>query len=213
MELSEIEIKVDDVEKELEILKKGISEGVVSKKSRIVNDLMMVYGHLKYHGKIVDVYKAFQKVGMTETQNPKLAIVRADSQWCHLYKKNNGGAIFSHERKEKWNPHSVFAEGDVELPAQTYAWSKVEEGYRYLKTVAPIIPPRVQIASSMKITPYHYHILFEAEYWTDDPEPTPPKDPILGRMLTPNIFGVYATWDLTELEQSLLLGKIRGKLK
>ena len=212
MELSEIEIKVGDVEQELETLKKGIEEGVVSKRSKIVNDLMMVYGHLKYHGKIVDIYKAFQKAGMTDSKNPRLAIVRADAQWCHLYKKNNGGAIFSRERKDKWSPHASFrGEGDVEIPIGTYDFGKIET--RYLKTVAPIIPPRVQIASSLKIVPYHYHILFEAEYWTDDPEPTPPKDPIIGRMLTPNIFGVYATWDLTELEQSLLLGKVKGKLK
>jgi len=213
MEVEEIEIKVGDVEKELEILQKGIKEGVVSKQSKIVRDLLQVYGHLKYHGKVIDIYKSFKRTGLGETGNPKLAIVRADMQWCHLVKKPNGGAIFSKERKDNWNPHAVFSEGDIELPADTYIWGDDFKHRQYLKTVAPIIPPRVQIASSMRLMPCYYHIIFEAEYWTDDPEPRPPKDPILGRMLTPNIFGVTATWDLTELEESLLLGKIRGKLK
>ena len=211
MQVEEIELKVGDVEAELETLKEGIQEGVVSKQSKIVRDLMQVYGHLKYHGKIIDIYKTFKAIGLSETQNPRFAIVQADMQWCHLVKKPNGGAIFSKERKDHWSNHAIFNEGDVELPADTYPW-KIKER-QFVKTVVPIIPPRVQIASSLRIIPCHYHILFETEYWTDDPEPRPPKDPIIGRMLTPNIFGVVASWDLTPLEESLLLGKIHGKLK
>ena len=213
MEVEQIELKVKDVEQELETLQKGIKEGVVNKNSRIVKDLMQVYGHLKYHGKIINLYDAFKKCGLTETKNPKLAIVRADSQWAHLYKKQNGGCIFSKERKDKYSPHAIFNEGDIEIPAETFDFGDLKGKERYFKTVTPIIPPRVEIAASLRIMPCHYHLLFEAEYWTDDPEPLPPKDPILGRMLTPNIFGVYATWDLTELEQSILMGKLHGKLK
>lgn len=215
MQVGEIAISPEEVKKELETLKKGIQDGYISRKSKLVRDLLAVYAHLEHKGKIIDVYSAFNKAGLNEQGHPQLAIVRADSAWCHLYKKKTGGAIFSRERKTRWDTglHARFKEGDVELPSQTYDWPLDENGKleeRNWKTVTPMIPPRVAVAISAKIVPYHYHILFEAEYWASDPEPPrPPRDPILGRMLTPNMFGVYATWDLTELEMKVLLGKLR----
>lgn len=207
MEVEELAISPEEVKNELETLKKGIKEGYISKRSKLVRDLLAIYGHLEHKGEIIDVYSSFKKAGLTKEGHPKLAIVRADSRFAHLYKKKSGGAIFARERKDEWNTHASFKEGDVELPSQTYEWIKLEE--KFWKTVTPMIPPRIAIAVSAKITPYHYHILFEAEYWASDPEPPrAPRDPILGRMLTPNMFAVYATWDLTELERKVLLGRL-----
>jgi len=203
-----LEIPPEEVKKELETLQKGIKEGYISKSSRLVRDLLAIYKHLEHKGKIIDVYSAFKKAGLTKHGHPKLAIVRADAPFCHLYKKRTGGAIFSRERKSDWGVHARFTDGDVELPAGTFKWPSLEE--RFWKTVTPMIPPRISVAISAKIVPYHYHILFETEYWTSDPmPPRPPKDPILGRMLTPNMFAVYATWHLTDLERRVLLGKLR----
>ena len=213
MKVENLAISVEQVEEELATLKKGIKEGYISKSSKIVRDLMAIYGHLQYRGQIIDLYSAFREAGLTEHGHPKLAIVRADAPFCHLYKKNNGGAIFSRERKDRWTTiHATASEGDVEFPSETYSWftEKLEE--RHFKCVSPMIPPRISVAISAKIVPYHYHLLFEAEHWASDPEPPQaPRDPILGRMLTRNIFAVYATWNLTELEQSLLIGKLRGR--
>jgi len=44
----------------------------------------------------------------------------------------------------------------------------------------------------------------EVEKW----KPLPPKDPILLKRLTPNLFGVLATWDLTNLERAIIRGRI-----
>lgn len=213
MEVENLEIPASEVKKELETLQKGIDEGYISKSSKLVRDLLEIYKHLENKGKLIDIYSAFKKAGLTEHGHPRLAIVRADATFCHLYKKKNGGAIFSRERKDQWAQHASFKEGDIELPSETYTWQlnkkgKLEE--RFWKTVCPMILPRIAVAISAKIVPYHYHILFEAEYWASDPEPPrPPRDPILGRMLTPNMFAVYATWNLTDLEAKVLLGKLR----
>ncbi len=142
---------------------------------------MQIYGHLKHYGKIVELYGAFKKAGVSKTGEPRLAIVRADAQWVHLYKTSNGGGIFSIERKDSYDNKPDWSEGDIELPSQTFPWNaddfkpyeKEGKSYvkqlRYVKTLVPIIPPRVEIATSMRIVPYHYHILFEAETWANDP--------------------------------------------
>lgn len=216
MQVESLEISPSEVKAEYELLRKGIKEGYVSKSSKIVRDLLAIYKHLEHKGQIIELYGAFKKAGLTENGNPRIAIVRADSAFCHLFKKKNGGAIFSRERlntvERDWSNRAIFKEGDLELPAQTYAWPLKENRLteRYFKTVSPMIPPRIAVAISAKIVPYHYHVLFEAEYWSRDPEPpSAPRDPILGRLITPNMFAVYASWDLTELEMSLLKGKFK----
>lgn len=47
--------------------------------------------------------------------------------------------------------------------------------------------------------------LLNVEKW----KPVPPRDPILVKRLTPNLFGVLATWDLTKLERAVIRGRIQ----
>lgn len=210
MEIETLQISPEEVEKELHTLQEGIKEGYISKQSKLVRDLLAIYGHLKHKNKIINVFEAFSKSGLNEAGHPKLAIVRADSAWCHLYKQKNGGAIFSTARKDQWNTNASFREGDINLPRGSFDWNMeaLKEDNRF-RTVSPMIPPRISVAVSARVVPYHYHILFEAEHWSADPEPPrSPRDPILGRMITPNIMAIEATWELTEIEQAVLVGKL-----
>lgn len=212
MELETIEVDRQQVESELESIKQAMKEGYISKRTALARDLMAVYGHLKHGGKVVDVFKAFHKAGLDSDGHPRLAIVSFDARMCYLYKKGNGGAIFSKERKERHRVHAVRNIGDVELPPDTYTWEKDERGnlpHRRFKTLAPVVPPRVIAIASAKLTPQYYHVIFEPEMWVKSKVPPPPRDPILGKMLTPNIFGVIATWDLTELERSIISGRAK----
>ncbi len=209
MELEELQVERQEVERELETIKQAIKDGYITRRTALARDLMAVYGHLKHGGKIVDIYKAFHKAGLDEDGHPKLGISSFDSKWCYLYKKKNGGAIFSNENKDSWTVYAVKGIGDTQLPADTYEWGeKFSEGTRF-KCVAPVVPFRVISIASVKLTPQHYHVIFEPEVWSKSKVPTPPGDPILGKMLTPNIFGVIATWDLTELERSIIRGRIK----
>ena len=35
-----------------------------------------------------------------------------------------------------------------------------------------------------------------------------PRDPMLLKKLTPNLYGVLATWNLTELERAIIRGRL-----
>lgn len=204
MQVEEIQVSKEAVEKELEALKIGIREHYISKRNKLVRDLLSVYGHLKYGGAIIDLFETFSKIGLKEDGNPKLAIVPSNAKWCYLYKKRNGGAIFSIENKGRWETTVKKSLGDVELPPETFQWKDLEK--RRFKCASPIIPPRINVQISARIVPYHYHILFEVEEWSKNP--VPPRDPILGKLLTLNLFGVLATWDLTELERKIIRGRL-----
>jgi len=211
VEIEELVVEKQTVETELANIKQAIKEGYISKRTALARDLMAVYGHLKHGGKIVDVFEAFRKVGLDKEGNPKLAIVSFDARTCYLYKKRNGGAIFSKENKDRWQFHAVKGIGDVELPPDTYEWNTEEDrtiiGGTRFKSGVPIVPPRIVSIASAKLTPQHYHVIYEPELWAISRVPSPPRDPILVKRLTPNIFGVVATWDLTKLEQAIIRGR------
>lgn len=208
MEVTEILVEKREIEEELVALKQAMKEGYISKRSVLARDLMAVYRHFKYGGKLIDLYETFRATGIDKDTHPKIAIVQFGAKFCHLHKKRNGGAIFSNAPLP-WTTSANKSNGDIVIPADTFEWNvKTIKGEHKWKCVAPIVPPRVVLIASAKLTPQHYHILFEPEEWTISKPAQPPGDPILGRMLTPNIFGVIATWDLTDLEKTIIKGRI-----
>lgn len=200
MKVENLEVAKEEVSKELAALKKGIKKGYITKRKALTRELFAIYGHLKYGGKIVDLHKSMKKAGLLKTINaPRLAVIQGGTKWCYLHKKRNGGAIFSTERKD-W--HVYIKKDDVVLPADTFVWKNED----HLRTLAPIIPPRINVEISARIIPYHYYIIFETESWAK--APLPPRDPILATRLSKLLFGVLATWDLTELERNIILGRV-----
>lgn len=200
MKVENLEVAKEEVSKELAALKKGIKKGYITKRKLLTRELLSIYGHLKHGGKIVDINKSMHKAGLLKTMNaPRLAVIQGGAKWCYLHKKRNGGAIFSIERKD-W--HVNINKDDVVLPADTFTWVNQE----HLRTLAPIIPPRINVEISARIIPYHYYIIFEVESWAK--APMPPRDPILAMRLSKFLFGVVATWDLTKLERNIILGRV-----
>jgi hypothetical protein len=211
MKLKQIQVTKEQVEKELNDLQTAIDKGFIDKKNKMVQDLLKVYGHLKHNGKIIDIFDSFQKAGVDDNLDPKLAIVRADAQGssCYIYKYNNGSCLFTREVKDHWSVNVSKAMGDIRVPSGTFAWSKddLDPESRHRKCAVPLIPPRINLAISTQIVPQYYYILFEPEGWvTHRAHPRTPRDPILGKMLTNNLFGVLATWDLTDLEMKIIEG-------
>lgn len=213
MNLKHLTITKEDIEKELAELQAAIEKGFVSRTNKMVRDLLKVYGHLKHNGKIIELTESFKIAGVDDNLDPNLAIVRADAQgkFCYLYKYNNGSALFSIERKRDSYTVNVSREfGDIRTTPSLFEWSKddLDRDTRHRRCSVPIIPARVSLAVSCRIIPQHYYILFEPEAWaTYKAIPPAPRDPILGKMLTKNLFGVLATWDLTDLELKVLGGQ------
>ena len=210
MDIETVQVTKKEIEKELSELELALKKGYISKQNRLVKELLAVYGHLKLGGKVIDVAEAFKKAGKIEEQDvPRLAIVRADANYCHLYKFNNGGALFSWRQLKSWREswRENKGAGDVRLPIGTYQWEELKGDERHKRTLVPLIPPRVHLAVSTRLLREHYHVLFEVEKWTSyTVQPRVPRDPILVRRLTSNLFGVLATWELTELETKIIEG-------
>ena len=204
MEVEQLTIPKRKAEEEYQALVGAFRQNATLKKEAIRQDLRRVYGHLRHGKKIIDIYESFKKAGVNKNRNPKLAICRADAKICYCYKNPNGSAVFSIERTDTARVSKL----DVYFPTETFQFC--EEGNtwiswdaRYIKTVVPIIPAKILVAE-VKVLLRNFHILWEVEKW----KPVPPRDPILLKQLTPNLYGVLATWNLTKLERAVIRGRI-----
>jgi len=213
MEVEELALPQKQAEEEFKALRQALRQHAQLRKEEIRRDLMAVYGHLKYGKKIIDIYESFRKAGLNKEGDPKLAICRADAKQCHCLKIEDGSAIFSMERPDRWQREPRKTHGDVKLPAGTFQWqpedltrpiSSYNIKRQTIQCLVPIIPAKI-LVNQVKVLLKNYHILWEVEEW----KPTPPKDPILLKRLTNNLFGVLATWELTPLERAVIRGRIQ----
>lgn len=211
MEVDTLAIPKEEAEEEFQALKQAFKSNVKLRREEIRQDLYKVYKHLRHGKKIIDVFLAFQKIGVNENRNPKLAICRADAKKCYCHKENNGSAVFSFQSSvsvvRKTQGDVGFPEGTFQFvadPEDQITWMQWRE--KNIETLVPIIPAKI-LVKEVKILLPNYHILWEVEpgAWKKS---RPPKDPILLKRLTPNLFGVLATWNLTKLERAVIRGRI-----
>jgi hypothetical protein len=98
----------------------------------------------------------------------------------------------------------------ISIPAGTWKWQteqvklwdeKISTRIKniMLSAPAPIIPAKY----AHLITSGRY-ILWEVEKWT----PEPPKDPLILRRITANLFAIEARWNLTKLERAIVRGHL-----
>lgn len=132
------------------------------------------------------------------TWAPRLAVMRADQPWCHVWTKADGSVTFHHEGDPKTNE----TRNVVRLPVGTLPAPPPGEqpGYSYwsLRAMVPPVPPALRPADNIG----NYHVLWEAEW-----ERVAPKDPALLKHIGGDLYAVLAVWDLTELERSVLGGR------
>jgi hypothetical protein len=202
-------------EQKFESLKQLLKQDATHRKEEIYRDMLKVYGHLQHGKKIIDIFESFKKAGVNADGDPKLAICRADAKECFCQKHEDGSAIFSTD--SNINHRDIVRKTllDIKLPARTFQWQKKDPAGswpRYwniknekIKTLVPIIPAKI-LVNEVKVLLRNFHILWEVDEW----KPIPPKDPILLKQLTPNLFGVLATWNLSKLEQAIIRGRISG---
>ena len=174
------------------------------KKNKIYRDLQRAYGHMKHGGKVIDIYEAFKTTGIGADSLPKIAIVRADATVCYFTKVREGAGVFSHIEPDRWGTTTARKSyGEIGLPAGTFGWDDINWQKAKHKTIVPIIPPAIlndKVSYALK----NYYIFWEVESW----ELIPPKDPMLLKAITPNLYAVLATWDLTELERAIIKANI-----
>ena len=213
MQVEQFAVPKRQAQTELEALKQAAKQNAQLEKEQLYKDLQKVYGHMKHGAKVIDIFASFKTAGLNADGDPKLAICRADGKICYCKKNDQGIAVFSiMPFQRSWDLEVRTSYADVALPKGTFQWtaadpSRKAEGWniknKTLKTTVPIIPARLLSVVKSKLG--NYHILWEVEKWT----PEPPKDPILLKQLTPNLYGVLATWDLTPLERAIIRGRIQ----
>ena len=212
MDVTLLEMPQDEATAQVKALKEMFRRDKGIKQQAIYTDMKRVYGHMKHGGKVIDLYAALKKDRLDADNNPRLAIVRADFTHCYLIKNTRGRGYFTGYTAPGWRGRRQFrkTQGDLQFPENTYDWRFKESGTwksniinQTAKTIVPLIPAHILIAE-VKHNLRNYFILWEVEEWT----PEPPIDPILLKRLTPNLFGILATWDLTEIERAIIRAHI-----
>jgi len=205
MKVEEYSLAKIEAEKAYNELKDLFKNSVEIKRKEIYRDLKRVYGHMTHGRKIIDVEASMKKAGVNIKGEPNLAICRADAITCHLSRNLDGSAVFSWKefRWAQTRPRKSY--GEFGMPSGSYGelWKNLSWSKRLLKAPVPLIPPPILI-EEIKHKLKNYHIIWEVEEWT----PEPPIDPILLKRLTPTLFAVLATWDLTELERAVIRGHV-----
>ena len=167
-----------------------------------LKELKATYYNLSKGFKIIDIYEAFKSQGLTENEEPKIAICRADIKNVIFQKESEGRGLFT-DNTGAWG-RSKF---DVQLPSYTFKEFTLIDGSQWaiknksISAPTPVIPAEIMPDGKLE----NYYILWEVEEW----KPVPPKDPILLKRISPNLFAVIATWNLTKIEQAVMKGHIR----
>jgi len=208
MNVEVLALSKEKAKEEYEAWKQLVRESRV----QYAKDFLSLYAHMKHGGKVVDVWEAMKTAGLNEDGDPRLAIVRADSKHVRFHKTTEWendkklpvGEFYRYDNNGKrWREWKL----DVKIPKGYFPeWKRDKNGWierERIETSAPIIPARIMNAlRSHNLA--NYHILWEVEKWN-----AVPKDPILLKRVTPNMFLVLATWNLTKLERAVIRGRIQ----
>ena len=177
-----------------------------TRKEKYLETMKKAHYEMKQGRELIDFYKIMKESGLNEVDEPKLAISRADINEVIFRKRDSGTGNF--EMEEGWNRGGW--KTNVELPQNTFKihWKrKTNNGVELqwgidkerIKTKVPIIPAELVPDGDLK----NYYILWEPLEWQELPET---KDPILLKRISQNLFVILGSWDLTELEQSIIRG-------
>ncbi len=178
---------------------KTYSELLKKRKEKYLKEMKTAYWHLSKGRKIIDAYEVFKTTGISEKKEPRLAIAPADATKIYFKKWREGDGRFTTDERGNRNNSQVY------LPEKTFPKWPYARGSRWqlkdelITTTVPIIP--AQLLPNGKLS--RYYLLWEVEDWQ-----SAPKDPILLKRLSRNLFTVLATWNLTKLERAVVMGRV-----
>ena len=150
------------------------------------NAIERVYREIARGRKVIRAFESIRQAGLDEQGLPKLAIVRADAEWCYCDRFRED-MRFSMDR---WPPRHA-TKRTIHVP-----WPGLENSSRSAKARVPLIPVHHRPKANLT----NYHILWEAD-WQGIP-----TDPMLLRRMGGDLWLVLAAWDLTPVERAVLEG-------
>lgn len=189
---------------------KKYCEVLKKRKEKFLQVMKDAMYQMKEGRELIDVYELMKKFGLSEKNEPVFAIARADLKEVLFEKRDESSGRFGVEKA--WNSEVSWTKDNVTLPEKTFDihWERDEEFShqikdKLIKTKVPIIP--IELLPDGDLS--NYYILWEAVEWESLP---PPKDPILLKRLSENLFVILGSWDVTELERSVMRGLTDQKM-
>jgi hypothetical protein len=155
---------------------------------------MMGYRAIARGQAVIDVAAAIGAAGLDEQRRPKLALARANWEWCWL---REHGRLFTFQY-DSWAPGRE-TRRRISFPTTIFG-ENVTTTDRHRAQV-PAIPPRVRPSGDL----INYFILWEADWQA------PPVDPYLLRHLGGYLYVVLAAWNLTDLERAVMRHRVAGR--
>jgi hypothetical protein len=187
-------------------------KSVRGRHTREDEEILRGYRALARGKTVIDLPSVIGRGGIFEaTGLPKLAIATADHQFVWCSRGEDGWVHFMpaptrdiNERRTKdcfRLPINTLQR--MAKPATVGVWWQDQPWNGYHRAMVPHVPPglRPNVALS------NYAVLFEVDEWKRDPQA--PRDPALLKHLGGDLYAVLATWDLSELERSVLNGRTR----
>lgn len=152
---------------------------------------------------VIDLPHVIGLGGEHDNGLPRLAIATSDQQFVYCQRDHDGRVTFY--PRSRWEMdgrirRNIYRCG-IALPARDRLdWSTTNGNMR---AMVPPVPPALRPVHKLS----GYATLFEVEQW--ETAPRPPGDPALLKHIGGDLYAVLAVWDLTPLEQSVLMGRIR----
>lgn len=163
--------------------------------SRLEKIRRRVYRTMSKGQKIIDVTTVIEKAGLGGNGQPKLAICRADKTKCYFNLQADGSAMFTARNLRSWH-ESRHTNRFMDFELGPSAFPRGHSGL--FSTMAPIVPAEHAPKDGLD----RYWLLWEVDKWDE----LPPKDPLLLRRVSKNLFAIIAEWNLSPLEWAILRG-------
>jgi hypothetical protein len=196
MDLATIEIPKEEAQRAFEQYRAAVKE----RHSNEDEQIMRGYKALAKGQQIISLRQAMERGGLDHRGLPRLAICRADAEWCWVRMPVGQGAVTF--CMDEWL-YERATRRYVRLPSGVFPDFEREFNNRQRPTRAtamvPTVPPGLRPRG--KLT--NYHILWEAEW-----KVSVPRDPALLRRIGGDLYAVLAVWNLTELERAVLAGRL-----
>ena len=173
-------------------------------------EIQRVYDAIAKGKVVIQAIASIAAAGLGQDGLPKLALARAATddgrviEQCQVHMHDGGGARFwwseRYPRDELWRSYIDVPAGSFPPPVKTRGrWNYVSQ--------VPLVPVHLRPkprSGNPQGGMANYHILYEAEW-----RKVPPKDPLLlRRMGRADLWVVVAAWDLTEIERTVLAGRL-----
>jgi hypothetical protein len=152
---------------------------------------------------VLDLFQVFRDTPADAQGRPRLAVARAHWPRVALRREPDGRATWVRLQgsadwadfygRAAWHRRIRFPAGTLHASARPAATTNGRD----LSAIVPTIPPPVRPPRAL----HRYVILWEADWQVA------PVDPLLLRHLAGPLYVMLASWDLTELERSILAAR------